>query len=162
MARTAFNDTRTGALSWFDPEAARLVVEEDTYWDGNNRRGNVSGLQCGQSTLYLTQGGRWLENTDATREFNGGDRYTFLTEDEARDWLVKSGDSTANAVLEQHFPDTPEEQGPPLALGRKRIGPKVEFNLPDSVLAAVDERAKTKGIPRAEMLRQAVEAWLTA
>lgn len=162
MARISFTDPDTGQLSWFDPDAARDAISEGRNWTGENWIGAISGLRTSRAVLYLTSGGRWIENQDATSEFNGCDVYRFLTDDQAREWLIKAADARrdteeAEAALERHFPDVPEESGPNLG-GRPAVGPKVEFRLEQDVLDKVDARAAAEGIKRAEMLRRIVTA----
>lgn len=164
MSRISFTDPDTGSLSWFDPAAARDAISEGRNWTGENWIGANSGLQTSRAVLYLTAGGRWIENEDARSEFSGSDVYRFLTDDEAREWLVKAADARrdsdeAEAALKRHFPDTPEEAGPNLG-GRPSVGPKVEFRLEEEHLAKVDARAAKEGVKRAEMLRRLVIAGL--
>lgn len=143
-------------LGWFDLDAAETVAVEGTYWDGDNHRGIVSGLQTSRAVLYRTKGGRWVEHCDGRNEFNGPDKWTFLTDDEAREWLIKAEDEDK---LQQWFPDTPDESGPNLG-GRPAVGPKVEVRLDPDVLAKVDSRATKEGVKRAEMLRRLIVAGL--
>ncbi|GHC40003.1 hypothetical protein GCM10010348_79160 [Streptomyces anthocyanicus] len=160
MTRISFTDPDTGNLSWFDPQAARDAISEGRNWTGENWIGAVSGLRTSQAVLYLTKGGRWIENQDATSEFNGADVYRFLTDEQARAWLIKAADARrdsdeAEAALKQHFPDIPDEEGPNLG-GRPAVGPKVEVRLDPDILARVDERAAKEGVKRAEMLRRLI------
>ncbi|MFI5687927.1 CopG family transcriptional regulator [Streptomyces sp. NPDC051636] len=160
MARISFTDTATGKLSWFDPSASQAAISEGRRWDGNNWIGVCSGLQIDQAVLYLTKGGRWIENVDATNEFNGSDSYRFLTDEQAREWLIKAADAgrdteEAEEALEKYFPDTPDESVPSLG-GRPPVGPKVEVRLDLDTLARVDERAEREGVKRAEMLRRLI------
>lgn len=144
-------------LGWFDLDAATHILEEDTRWDGQNMRGVISGMQINRAQLYRTSGGRWVENQDHSPEFNGPDQWRFLTDDEAREWMIKSGDHGAEKALEKWFPDTPDESGPNLG-GRPTVGPKVEFRLDEDVLAKVDASAAEEGVKRSEMLRRIVTA----
>lgn len=164
MARISFTDTVTGKLSWFEPASAHAAISEGRNWDGNNWRGACSGLQTNQAVLYLTKGGRWIENVDARHEFSGSDSYRFLTDDQAREWLIKAADARrdseeAEKALEQYFPDTEEESAPP-QVGRPVVGPKVEVRLDPDTLAKVDARAAEEGVKRAEMLRRLIVASL--
>lgn len=164
MTRISFTDPDTGALSWFDPDAARDAISEGRNWTGENWIGAVSGLRTSRAVLYLTRGGRWIENQDSTCEFNGSDVYRYLDDDQARQWLIKAADARrdneeAEASLTRHFPDTPDEEGPNLG-GRPVVGPKVETRLDTETLAKVDERAEKEGVKRAEMLRRLIIASL--
>ncbi|MCM8552271.1 CopG family transcriptional regulator [Streptomyces sp. STCH 565 A] len=164
MSRISFTDPDTGNLSWFDPKAARDAISEGRNWTGENWIGACSGLRTSRAVLYLTKGGRWIENQDATSEFNGADVYRFLTDDQAHAWLIKSADARrdsdeAEAALKQHFPDTPDEEGPDLG-GRPVVGPKVETRVSPEILARIEARAVKEDVSRAEMLRRLIEAGL--
>ncbi|MFE6474535.1 hypothetical protein [Streptomyces rochei] len=165
MSRISFTDPDTGALSWFDPQAARDAISEGRNWTGENWIGAVSGLQTSRAVLYLTKGGRWIENQDATSEFNGADVYRFLTDDQAHAWLVKAADARrdneeAEDALKRHFPDTPDEEGPNLG-GRPMVGPKVETRISPETLAKVEAAAKAAGMSRAAWLRTTIENAVT-
>ncbi|WP_043385661.1 hypothetical protein [Streptomyces mutabilis] len=164
MSRISFTDPDTGQFSWFDPAAARDAISEGRNWTGENWIGAVSGLQTSRAVLYLTRGGRWIENQDASCEFNGSDVYRYLDDDQARQWLIKAADARrdneeAEDALKRHFPDTPDEEGLNLG-GRPVVGPKVETRLAPETLAKVDERAEKEGVKRAEMLRRLIIASL--
>ncbi|MGW3383312.1 ribbon-helix-helix domain-containing protein [Streptomyces albogriseolus] len=146
-------------LGWFDLDAAEHVLEESTRWNGQSMIGVISGMQINRAQLYRTKGGRWVENQDSRPEFNGPNTWRFLTDDEARNWMVKSGGPEAEEALEKWFPDTPDEAGPNLG-GRPTVGPKVEVRLDPETLAKVDARAAQEGVKRAEMLRRLIVASL--
>ncbi|WP_333757978.1 hypothetical protein [Streptomyces sp. ISBFB 2968] len=165
MTRISFTDPDTGNLSWFDPQAARDAISEGRNWTGENWIGACSGLRTSQAVLYLTKGGRWIENQDATSEFNGADVYRFLTDEQARAWLIKAADARrdsdeAEAALKQHFPDTPDEEGPNLG-GRPMVGPKVETRISPETLEKVEAAAKAAGMSRAAWLRTTIENAVT-
>lgn len=148
----------TERLGYFDLDAATHILEEDTFWDGNNMRGKVSGLQTTRADLYRTAGGRWVEHRDASHEFNGPNRWTFFTDDEAREWMLKSGGTEAEAALEKWFPDTPDESGPGPQGGRPAIdGPPINVQYPRELLDRIDAACKAAKLSRAEWLRQAAE-----
>jgi hypothetical protein len=146
-------------LGWFDLDAAEHVLEESSRWNGQSMIGVLSGMQINRAQLYRTSGGRWVENQDSRPEFNGPNRWRFLTDDEAREWMIKSGGEEAEEALAKWFPDTPDESGPNLG-GRPTVGPKVEVRLDPETLAKVDERAAKEGVKRAEMLRRLIVAGL--
>ncbi|WP_416520089.1 CopG family transcriptional regulator [Streptomyces achromogenes] len=146
-------------LGWFDLDAAEHVLEESSRWDGQVMRGVISQMQINRAQLYRTKGGRWVENQDSRPEFNGPNRWRFLTDDEARNWMVKSGGTEAEEALEKWFPDTPDEVGPSLG-GRPTVGPKVEVRLDHETLAQVDALAAKKDVTRAEMLRRLIVSGL--
>jgi hypothetical protein len=156
MSRISFNDA-DGQLRWFDPGAAQAAVSEGQNWDGNNWRGACSGLQTSQAVLYLTSSGRWIENADARSEHNGADRYRYLADTEARDWLMRSADAgretvEAEEALVKFFPELPEEAGPSVG-GRPKVGPPINVAYPTELVARIDAAAKRDGLSRAEWLR---------
>ncbi|WP_405611402.1 hypothetical protein OG292_19400 [Streptomyces sp. NBC_01511] len=149
-------------LGWFDLDATTLDIEEGTRWDGDNYRGVISGLQYGRSTLYRTKGGRWVENVDARRDFNGPNMWRFLTDDEAQKWLLRSEAEDAEELLEKHFPDTAEESGPGPQGGRPAVGPAISTAYPTALLAQIDQAAKVAGLSRAAWLRKVAAAAVAA
>jgi hypothetical protein len=143
------SDPHPVLLGWFDDSSAERI-EESTYWDGNNRRGVVSGLQCGYEELYRTKGGRWVRHYNARSEFNGPEFYEFLTDEQAQEWLLKDGDDDA---VRKYFGEIEEERGP----GRPEIGPAFSVRFPADLLARVDQLAGACGLTRAAWLRQVAE-----
>lgn len=142
----------------FDLDATTLDLTEDTYWDGNNHRGKISGMQINRACLYRTAGGRWVEHSDHRPEFNGPNIWRFLTDDQAREWMLKSGDTAAEEALEEWFPDLPDETGPEAKGGRPAVGPTFNVAFPRDLLDRVDEAAKKSGLTRAAWLRQVAAA----
>ncbi|MFB7736214.1 hypothetical protein ACFC08_17875 [Streptomyces sp. NPDC056112] len=162
MTRISFTDPDTGGLSWFDPDAARDAISEGRNWTGENWIGAVSGLQTSRAVLHLTRGGRWIEDQDARNEFNGSDVYRFLTNDQAREWLIKAADARrdteeAEAALKRHFPDIPEESGPDPKGGRPVVGPTINVAYPRDLLDKIEAAAKEAGMSRAAWLRKVAE-----
>ena len=161
MARISFRDN-DGVLRWFDPTSAKAAITEGSRWNGNNHIGACSGLQIGRAVLYLTSGGYWIENVDASNEYNGPNAYRYLNDDEAREWLIRSADADrdggeAQEALDRHFGEVPEENGP----GRPKIGGEVLLRLGD-VLPDLDAWAEAHGVKRPEaariLLRRALDA----
>lgn len=138
-------------LGWFDVDKVVEDIREDTYWDGNNHRGVMSKLQCGHERLYRTNKGRWVRYYNARSEFNGPEFYEYLTDEQARDWLLRNNDDESNAAAARYFGETPEEQGP----GRPDLGPPVLIRLGELILP-VDDWAEQEGISRAEAVRRLV------
>jgi hypothetical protein len=146
-------------LGWFDSDSCTDVISEGTSWDGHNHRGVISGLQVGYESLLRTRQGRWVRHYDSTNEFNGPEYYQFLTDDEAKDWLLRSEADAADEIIEKYFGEVEEEAGPNLG-GRPAIGKKCEVRLDEETLAKVDARAAEQDVSRAEMLRRLVVAAL--
>lgn len=122
-------------LGWFDTASCVEKIDESTYWDGNNNRGVISGGQVGYEMLYRTKGGRWARYYNFTSEYNGPEFYEFLTDDQARDWLIKDGD---DEIVEKYFGELEEERGP----GRPEIGKPIPVRLTE------DQRAKVEKLGR--------------
>lgn len=141
----------------FDLDAATHVLEEATAWDGNNRVGAISRMQVNRAQLYRTKGGRWVENSDHRPEFDGPNIWRFLTDDEAREWMLKTGGQEAEAALEQWFPDIPEEAGPDPKGGRPAIGPTINVAYPRDLLDKIESAADKAGLSRAAWLRKVAE-----
>lgn len=145
----------------FDLDAAEHILEEDTRWNGQNMVGKLSGMQTNRAQLYRTAGGRWVEHADHSLEFNGPNIWRFLTDEQARDWMLKSGGSDAEKALETWFPDTPDESGPGPQGGRPKIGPAINVAYQPDLLKRIDAAARRAGMPRAEWLRQVAEQAVT-
>jgi hypothetical protein len=140
-------------IGWFDPSKAE-VFEQDKRWDGNNMVGVITGSQWVDEYLYRTKGGRWVRNHDATRYCNGNAVYEFLTDAQAKDWLLRS--ECNDDTVERFFGEIEEERGP----GRPKVGEQVCFTVPADDLAAVDAMAERYGEARSAVLRKAVAAYI--
>lgn len=151
MPRTYFDID--GQLCWADLARAEAYAD-GTRWTGEAMVGLNSRSQWIDETLYRTAGGRWLLNTDATRCNNGPDSYRYLTDDEARDWLIRTGEH--EEAVQRHFGEPEEERGP----GRPAIGAQVKIAMNPAVVAAVDAAAESAGLSRSEWVRRAVAAAL--
>ncbi len=144
-------------IGWFDPDKATENVVEDTYWDGNNNRGLLSGLQCGYEELYRTSGGRWVRHYSARNEFNGPEFHEFLTDEQAKTWLLRNH---SDDLVTKYFGEIEEERGPgrPETVG----GQPVNIKLGD-LQAAVDRwRVANGGLSRAAAVRELVGKALRA
>lgn len=146
---------------WFDPTQCESFSEGHR-WDGNNNIGVISGISIDfvDETLYRTPGGRWVRNSDRTRYYNGADHYEFLSDDEARDWLLRSEDN--DAAIGRYFGEQAGEAGPAPA-GRPSMGdaPAITVKVPAELLARIDAAAEAASIARAEWIRRACEAALS-
>jgi predicted AlkP superfamily pyrophosphatase or phosphodiesterase len=142
------------ALGWFDLDAA-IRYAQGTEWDGHNTIGVITKSNFIDESLYRTKGGRWVRNRDATRYNSGPDAYEFLTDEEARDWLICS--ECNDDAIKQYFGELEEERD---LGGRPEVGPAFSLRFPTELLTRVDAAAKVKGIGRAQAIRDAVEASL--
>ncbi|MGW7504415.1 hypothetical protein ACWGIR_23180 [Streptomyces albidoflavus] len=160
MNRVTIYSTEPGAegkrLGWFDLDAAQVVQVEGTHWNGSSLRGVLSGLETETAALYRTKGGRWAENVDSRRE-DGSDQWRFLTDDQAREWIMSCGADNAEDTLAIWFPETPDEAGPGPQGGRPPIGPAINVAYPQDLLNRVEAAAKREKLSRAEWLRRAAE-----
>ena len=151
MPRTYFDID--GQLCWADLTKAEAYADGKR-WNGQSMVGINSHGEWIDETLYRTAGGRWLLNTDATRYHSGPDSYRYLTDDEARDWLMRTGEH--EEAVQRHFGEPEEERGP----GRPAIGAQVKIAMDPAILAAVDAAAESAGLSRSEWVRRAVAAAL--
>lgn len=147
---------QTSLIGWFDPTKSECF-EQDTEWDGNNMVGVITGSQWIDQYLYRTRAGRWVLNTDATRYHNGSDTYRYITDTEAREWLIRS--QMNDDAFGRYFGELPDE--PPAAKpGRPAIGGQVKVSMTDGMVARIDQAADTLGISRSEWIRRACLAAL--
>lgn len=144
--------TRTG---WFDTDAATENTSEYKDWNGSNHIGRMSGLQAGYEEIYRTAGGRWVRHYNGRNEYNGPEYYEFITDEQARDWLIRDGDDD---IVEKWFGELEPERGP----GRPEVGKPINVRLGDELLGRVDAWAEKLGKSRADILRELVEAGLAA
>lgn len=152
----AYDDEGAKTLAgWFDPSKADSYLE-DSRWNGQNHIGIESGIdhQLGGEWLYRTPGGRWVRNRDAKNFYNGPETYEFVTDDEARDWLLRNSHDEA---VTKWFGEIEEERGP----GRPEVGKPINLRLGDDLLDRVDAEAKRRGKTRAETVRELVAAALS-
>ncbi|MFD3363577.1 hypothetical protein ACFWW5_10795 [Streptomyces albidoflavus] len=161
MTRITIYSNQPGAkgerLGWFDLDAAQVVQVEGTHWNGSSFRGILSGLETETAALYRTKGGRWVENVDSRREYNGSDQWRFLTDNQAREWIMSCGADNAEETLATWFPETPDESGSGPQGGRPPIGPTINVAYPQDLLNRIEAAAKRDGISRAKWLRRAAE-----
>ncbi len=141
-------------LGWFDTSTCVEVIDEAEEWNGRNNVGRMSGGQAGYERLYRTKAGRWVRYYNFTNEYNGPEFYEFLTDEQAREWLIKNRD---DEIIEKYFGEMEEETGP----GRPAIGPQINIRLGDELTARVDA-AKRDGESRAATIRRLLEQALNA
>ena len=132
-------------VNWFDADRAEQF-DEPTRWDGNNHKGVISGLQAGYEVLYRTAGGRWVRYYNASNEFNGPEFHEFITDDAARNWLLRAD---KDDVVEKYFGEIEDEKGP----GRPEVGPPTNLRLGAELTAKVDV-ARREGESRAAAIRR--------
>jgi hypothetical protein len=142
-------------LGWFDPKAAE-VFEQDKRWDGSNMIGVITGSQWIDESLYRTKGGRWVLNSNASRYHSGPNTYTFITGEQARDWLLRS--ECNDEAIARFFGEIEDERGP----GRPKVGDQVCFTVPADVLTDLDAIAERDKTTRSALLRRATIAFVTA
>lgn len=146
MARVNVYDRYDGTLvGWFNDDAAETFGEYRE-WDGSNMISRATGSQWRHEELYRTAGGRWVlhrwSNVQGERE-----HYEFITEDEAREWLLAQGHDEA---VERYFGAIEEERGP----GRPEIGPRLQVRVPQEIIDGLDKLADIEGVPRADVVRR--------
>lgn len=140
---------------WFDPAKAVESTAEATEW--NERAGHMVSLVAGgfeeHEHLYRTPGGRWVLN-HWSNWAGGADTYTFVTDTEAKDWLLRNG---SDGLVEKYFGENPDEAPP----GRPEIGGVVSTRLGD-LLPPLDKWADENDMNRAEAIREAVRRLIQA
>lgn len=146
-------------IGWFTLESCTETVDEGKNWNGESRSGTMSGLQVGYEELLRTAGGRWVRHYDGRNEYNGPEYYEFVTDGEARTWLLKNNTEESDAVLKQHFGEPEEEIGPSKG-GRPAVGSAISTAYSADLLARIDAAADAAGVTRAAWLRQAAETAL--
>jgi len=148
-------DAKAELAGWFDPRSA-VVFGQDKRWDGNNMVGVITGSQWIDEYLYRTKGGRWVRCNDATRYHNGSCTYEFVTDAQAKDWLLRS--ECNDEAVAKYFGEIEEERGP----GRPEVGPAIHVRLGDDLLGQLDAYASERGLNRAEAVRVLLGEALTA
>lgn len=143
-----FGENRT-LEGWFDTAKA-TCYEADREFDGNNMISVITRSQWIDEYLYRTPGGRWVLNHDSTRCNNGPDTYQFITDAEAREWLIRSGKN--DDAVNELFGEIEEERGP----GRPEVGKPINWRPGDDLLPRIDAHAKALGMSRADFLREIV------
>lgn len=126
---------------WFDSTKA------DRWTDMDHDNNGSGGVGRGQA-VYRTAKGRWvLEHWTCWQ--GEEDRYTFISPDEARDWLLQND---CDEAVEEHFGEIEEEQGP----GRPAIGPPLPVPMSKGLRVPLGLRANAAGTSMAEVVRTAV------
>jgi hypothetical protein len=141
---------------WFNPDSAE-TFEQGKHFDGRNMVGNITGSEWVDEWLFRTSGGRWVLNHDAHRYCSGPDTYEFISDKQAREWLLRS-ECNDDAVA-RFFGEIEEERGPG---GRPKVGEQVCFTVPVAALAAVDAFAASENTTRSAILRRMVERGVSA
>jgi hypothetical protein len=151
-----YGDEKPALLGWFDPANAECF-EQGKEWDGNNMIGVISRSEWIDEYLYRTKGGKWVRNHDAHRYMGGSDTYQFVTDAEARDWLLRS--EANDEAVKRLFGDVADEED--RRAGRPEIGGAVHVRLGEA-LAKVDAYAAERKIKRADAVRLLAEGGLSA
>lgn len=121
-ARSDESDTVGPKLAgWFDDSGAEWF-REDSRWDGNQNVGIMSGIPAGvgYEGLHRTAQGRWVREYNARNYYNGPRSYEFVTDEAAREWLLRNG---SDDVVEKYFGPVEDEHGP----GKPEIGPATVY-----------------------------------
>lgn len=155
MTRITIRGEDGGVLGWFN-QATATEYTEAREWDGNNRISVPTGSQWHHQTLYRTTGGRWVLEHSSNMQ-GSLDRYEYIGDDRAREWLILNEHDDAVA---EHFGEVEEERGPgaPVTVG----GPRINVQLGPELLSAVDQARENTGQSRADLLRELVSEALAA
>lgn len=131
---------------YFDLDAATEIIKEDTRFDGNNNVSVHNIDRFAHQRLIRTARGRWVLDHWSQYEGDQG-LVSYLTDDQARDWLLVNGD---DEIVARYFGEQPDERGP----GRPSIGGKLApTDLGDELLARVETEATQDGTTRAATVR---------
>lgn len=133
-------------IGWFDHRKAERFDEVPPQVPGRNEH----------QVLFRTAEGRWVLHGYVHARPGGafGTGNTFVSTDQARDWLGRNGHHEAVAG---YFGEA-AERGP----GRPAIGGRVTIPIGDGRLTAVDTWARNRKVSRAEAIRQLLDFALKA
>lgn len=114
-------------------------------WHDADHNGNGSGGIGRGQAVWRTSGGRWvLEHWTSWQ--GERDRYEFITDEAAQEWLLSND---CDKAVAEHFGEIEEERGP----GRPAIGEAINFRV-GNLLGALDAHAKERGTSRSKMIRR--------
>lgn len=133
-------------IGWFDHRKAERFDEISPQIPGRDEH----------QILFRTAEGRWVlyGYVYARRGGAFGKPNTFISSDQARDWLERNGQYEAVA---RYFGEA-AERGP----GRPAIGGRVTIPIGDGRVSAVDAWARDRKVSRAEAIRQLLDIALKA
>jgi len=159
VTRINVTDSDGHVVGWFDIDAATRYPE-GTRWDGHNNVSLAGGSRWGHldtgsrwehELLFRTAGGRWVVN-HWSRWQGVPEWYRFVTDEEAREWLIRCEYPAAEVEAATGVP-VESERGP----GRPEIGPAFSVRFPADLLARVDAAAEAARVSRAGWLREVAE-----
>lgn len=142
-----YTDDGRQLAGWFNWHTAE-VIEENTRWDGHNNVSVHTSDQFAHQRLIRTAQGRWVLNNWSQWE-GSEDRYEFITDDKAKEWLLVNEDDD---LIEKLFGELEEERG----AGRPEIGKPINWRPGDDLLPRIDAHRKRRGQTRADFLREIV------
>lgn len=73
---------------WFDLESS-TVINEGSYWNGNNTISLATGSQWDHENLIVTRKGRFVLNSWSQWQ-GSGESWQTINENEAAEWLVRN------------------------------------------------------------------------
>lgn len=128
---------------WFD-------VSKAERWDDADYNGNGNGGTGRGQAVIRTSQGRWVLQ-HWTRWQGESGRHEYITDEQARDWLLRNNEDEAVA---KYFGQIAEEED--RRPGRPAIGGAVHVRLGDDLLAMVEDYASRRSIGQAEAIRRLV------
>lgn len=138
---------------YFTEESATYFHGDKGVFDGSNLADVNTRDQNRGQCLYRTAQGRWVLRTWSNWQ-GEVDTYSYVSEDDARDWLIFNNKEDA---AQKYFGEIEDERGP----GRPEVGGKALVRFGD-LLPEVDAWAARAGVSRSEALRRLVATGLEA
>jgi hypothetical protein len=79
-----------GSGGWFNPDTSQRF-EEDTFFDGKNRRSKATGEQWVHEVLYRTRLGNYVLQRWSQQDFGPWETYERISPERAVAWLIQNG-----------------------------------------------------------------------
>lgn len=116
-------------------------------WDDADYNGDGSGGTGRGQAVWRTSGGKWVLQ-HWTRWQNEPGRHEYISEDEAREWLLAND---CDDAVKDYLGEVAEEED--RRPGRPAIGDAINVRLGGDLLSQVDAYAGEHGYKRAEAIR---------
>jgi hypothetical protein len=145
-------------IGHFTPEES-AVFSQATRSNGHAEIGVITGSEFADEHLYRTTAGKWVLHHDESRYGDGPSVYSYLTDAQARDWLLRS--ERNDVAVAHYFGPLPAEED--RRGGRPPIGGEPSsMILGDERKARVETWAREHGTSRAGAVRALLDLALDA